>query len=41
LRNSVSRTSLSHTSDLDPGLLQITTDEVVRAAKQLLEVRHV
>jgi heptosyltransferase-1 len=41
LRNSVSRTSLSHTSDLDPGLLQITTDEVVRAARQLLEVRHV
>jgi heptosyltransferase-1 len=37
LRNSLSMTSLSHTSDADPGLLQITTEEVVRAARQLLE----
>ena len=37
LRKSLSMTSLSHTSDADPGLLQITTEEVVRAARQLLE----
>lgn len=41
LRNSASQTSLSHTSDTDPGLLQITTQEVVRAAQQLLEAPHV
>jgi len=41
LRNSASKTSLSHTSDADPGLLQITTEEVVRAAQQLLEVPNV
>jgi heptosyltransferase-1 len=37
LRNPDSRTSLSHTDQPDPGLLQITTDEVVTAAKRLLE----
>jgi heptosyltransferase-1 len=37
LRNAASRTSLSHTSAPDPGLLQITVDEVIRAARQLLE----
>lgn len=36
LRHPASRTSLSHTSTPDPGLLQITTEEVVKAAKQLL-----
>lgn len=37
LRNATSKTSLSHTSAPDPGLLQITSDEVIRAARQLLE----
>jgi heptosyltransferase-1 len=41
LRKSVSKTSLSHTSDPDPGLLQITTEEVVRAAQQLIEAPNV
>lgn len=37
LRNPASRTSLSHVRTPDPGLLQITTSEVVGAARQLLE----
>jgi heptosyltransferase-1 len=37
LRNPASRTSLSHTSDADPGLLKITPDEVIAAALRLLE----
>lgn len=37
LRNPASRTSLSHTNALDPGLLQITSGEVIRAARQLFE----
>jgi heptosyltransferase-1 len=37
LRNSASKTSLSHTRDADFGLLQITTEEVISAARQLLE----
>jgi heptosyltransferase-1 len=37
LRNPLSRTSLSHTSRPDPGLEQITSTEVIRAARQLLE----
>jgi heptosyltransferase I len=37
LRNSKSRTSLSHTSESDPGLLNITTDQVIAAARCLLE----
>jgi heptosyltransferase-1 len=37
LRNPDSRTSLSHTNQPDPGLLQITTNEVVAAARRLLE----
>jgi len=37
LRDPASRTSLSHTSVPDPGLLKLTTDEVIRAARQLLE----
>jgi heptosyltransferase-1 len=37
LRNSASKTSLSHTSDADPGLLRITTEEVIRAVHHLLE----
>ncbi len=41
LRNSASKTSLSHASGADPGLLQITADDVVRAARQLLGVRNV
>jgi heptosyltransferase-1 len=41
LRKSVSKTSLSHTSDPDPGLLQITTEDVVRAAQQLIEAPNV
>jgi len=41
LRNSASRTSLSHTSASDPGLLKITTEEVVAAARRLLEETHV
>jgi heptosyltransferase-1 len=41
LRNSASKTSLSHTSKAEPGLLQITTEEVVRAAQQLIEAPNV
>lgn len=40
LRNPASKTSLSHTSDPDPGLLQITADEVISAARRLLENPH-
>lgn len=40
LRNPASNTSLSHTSNPDPGLLQITSVEVIRAARQLLEEPH-
>jgi heptosyltransferase-1 len=40
LRNPASRTSLSHTSEPDPGLLQITPDEVLTAARKLLESNH-
>jgi heptosyltransferase-1 len=36
LRNPASRTSLSHTSTIDPGLLAISADEVVSAAGELL-----
>src|ERR1700690_3397595 len=38
LRNPASKTSLSHTSAPDPGLLQITADEVISAARRLLEI---
>ena len=37
LRHSASKTSLSHTRALDPGLFHITTEEVVTAARKLLE----
>lgn len=37
LRAPASRTSLSHTSEPDLGLLSITTDEVTAAARRLLE----
>ncbi len=37
LRNPASKTSLSHTGTPDPGLLQITAEEVVAAARRLLE----
>ena len=37
LRNPASRTSLSHTSRPDLGLLQITSSEVLRAARHLIE----
>ena len=37
LRNAASRTSLSHTSDPDAGLLQITSEQVISAALQLLK----
>lgn len=37
LRNPASRTSLSHTSAPDAGLLQITADEVISAARSLLQ----
>jgi heptosyltransferase-1 len=36
LRNPASRSSLSHTSDPDPGLLHIRVEEVVSAARTLL-----
>jgi heptosyltransferase I len=36
LRNSASRTSLSHKNESDPGLLAITPAEVISAARQLL-----
>src|SRR5205823_4328751 len=37
LRNAASKTSLSHTSEPDIGLLKITPDEVIAAARRLLE----
>jgi len=37
LRDPASPTSLSHTSNLDPGLLNITPDQVIAAARRLLE----
>lgn len=37
LRSSASKTSLSHTAASDPGLLNITVEEVISAARQLLE----
>jgi heptosyltransferase I len=37
LRNPVSRTSLSHTSAHDPGLLRIGAEEVIASARKLLE----
>jgi heptosyltransferase-1 len=40
LRNPASRTSLSHTREPDTGLLQITPDEVLAAARKLLESNH-
>jgi heptosyltransferase I len=40
LRNPASRTSLSHISDPDPGLLRITPDEVIFAARALLKDAH-
>lgn len=40
LRNSASRTSFSHTSEPDPGLLQITPHEVLAAARKFLERNH-
>jgi len=40
LRNPASKTSLSHTSEPDPGLLQITAAEVIAAARRLLESPH-
>jgi len=36
LRNAASQTSLSHVSRPDPGLLAITTEEVISAARRLL-----
>ena len=40
LRSPASRTSLSHTSLPDSGLMQITSGEVIRAARRLLEDSH-
>jgi lipopolysaccharide heptosyltransferase I len=40
LRNPASRTSLSHTSSPDPGLLNITAEEVLAAARKLRESNH-
>jgi heptosyltransferase-1 len=37
LRNAKSPTSLTHRHQMDPGLLEITVDQVVEAASQLLE----
>lgn len=37
LRNSASRTSLSHVNSPDPGLMQLSAAEVVAAARRLLE----
>jgi heptosyltransferase-1 len=37
VRNPASRTSLSHTSDPDPGLLNIKPEEVITAARAFLE----
>src|SRR5205814_8560821 len=36
LRNPASKTSFSHTSALHPGLLAISTDEVISATRELL-----
>jgi heptosyltransferase I len=36
LRNAASKTSLSHTSASDPGLLKISAEEVIAAARELL-----
>ena len=41
LRNPASQTSLSHTAAPDPGLQQITAEEVISAARHLLEIPHV
>lgn len=38
LRDPASKTSLSHTSAPDSGLLNITAEQVIRAARQLLEI---
>lgn len=40
IRNPASATSLSHTNARDPGLLQITPQQVVTAAQKLLETSH-
>jgi heptosyltransferase I len=40
LRNAASKTSLSHTSTPDPGMLRITADEVISAARRQLEIPH-
>ena len=40
IRNPASKSSLSHTGEPDPGLLQITGSEVLLAARQLLEHSH-
>jgi heptosyltransferase-1 len=37
LRHAASKTSLSHTSAPDPGLLNISVEEVIAAARKLLE----
>jgi heptosyltransferase-1 len=41
LRNAASQTSFSHVNAADPGLVQITVEEVVSAAMQLLEHSNV
>ena len=40
LRNPESRTSLSHTSTPDPGLLKITSEDVIAASRELLRAQH-
>lgn len=40
LRHPASRNSLSHTGAPDPGLMQITPDQVLAAARQLLGTTH-
>jgi heptosyltransferase I len=40
LRNPKSLTSLSHRHEPDPGILDITIDQVATAARQLLETNH-
>lgn len=40
LRHAASRTSLSHTSVPDPGLLQISAEQVLQAARRLLQVAN-
>jgi heptosyltransferase I len=40
LRSPASKTSLSHTSAPDPGLLAISADEVISAARELLRSTH-